>query len=105
MGGILAVGKGSVEPPRLISLRYNGAGENGPTVAFVGKGVTFDSGGISIKPSQAMHQMKYGMSGAAAVLGALDAIAQLKPRVNVIGTVASAENLPDAAAYKPGDVI
>jgi leucyl aminopeptidase len=105
MGGILAVSQGSVQPPRLISLSYNGAGKGGPTLALVGKGVTFDSGGISIKPSAAMHQMKYDMSGAAAVLGALEAIAQLKPKINVLGLVATAENLPDAAAYKPGDVI
>lgn len=105
MGGILAVGKGSAEPPRLVTLTYNGGGKDAPTIALVGKGITFDSGGISIKPSAAMHQMKYDMSGAAAVLGALDAIAQLKPKVNVIGIVVSAENLPDAKAYKPGDVI
>jgi len=105
MGGILAVGQGSVNPPRLISIKYEGGGKGAPLLALVGKGVTFDSGGISIKPSNGMHQMKYDMSGAAAVLGAMEAIAQLKPKINVLGVAAAAENLPDAGAYKPGDVI
>ncbi|MBI2874095.1 MAG: leucyl aminopeptidase [Firmicutes bacterium] len=104
-GAILAVAKGSVQPPRLISLRYQAAGapEN-LTLALVGKGITFDAGGISIKPASKMHEMKMDMAGAAAVLGAMKVVAALKPAVNVIGIVAATENLPSGTAVKPGDI-
>lgn len=115
MGGILAVGKGSDEPPRLIVLEYNphpiplplrerGQGEGRPIV-LAGKGITFDSGGISIKPREGMEAMKYDMSGAAAVLGVMRAVARLKLPISVVGLVAAAENLPSGKALKPGDVI
>jgi leucyl aminopeptidase len=105
-GAILAVARGSDEPARLIVLRY--APEGAPadrTIALVGKGVTFDSGGISIKPSDGMEKMKYDMSGAAAVFGAMRAIAQLQPKVNVIGVTPLVENMPSGRALKPGDVV
>lgn len=104
MGGILSVGKGSDEPPRLIVLEYNLTKGSKPIV-LVGKGITFDSGGISIKPREGLEAMKYDMSGAAAVLGAMRAIALLKLPVAVVGIVAAAENLPSGKALKPGDVI
>lgn len=104
MGAILAVAQGSTQPPKLIILRYRG-GKGKPTIAYIGKGLTFDSGGISIKPSENMRDMKFDMSGGAAVLGALKAIAELKLDVNVLGVVPASENLPDGKAYKPGDVI
>ncbi len=104
MGGILAVGKGSDEPPRLIVLEYN-LTKNSKPIVLVGKGITFDSGGISIKPREGMEAMKYDMSGAAAVLGAMRAIALLKLPIPVAGLVAAAENLPSGKAVKPGDVI
>ncbi|MDH4247774.1 MAG: leucyl aminopeptidase [Deltaproteobacteria bacterium] len=104
MGLLLGVAGGSQQPPRLIVLEYRPAGAKG-TLAFVGKGLTFDSGGISIKPSQAMDEMKFDMCGGAAVLGAMEAIARLKPKVNVIGLVPACENLPDGAAVKPGDIL
>ena len=108
MGAFLAVAQGSVEPPALIVLRYEPATEPEPTqpvIGLVGKGITFDTGGISIKPADNMDKMKYDMAGAAAMLGAMRAIAQLKPAVRVICVVCSAENMPDARAYKPGDVL
>lgn len=105
MGGIIAVSKGSEEEPRFVVMRYNGAGEGAPTIAYVGKGITFDSGGISIKPAERMGHMKYDMAGAATVIAAMKAIARLKIPVNVIGVVPTCENLPDGKAYKPGDVI
>ncbi len=104
MGGILAVGKGSDEPPRLIALEYNLTKDSQPIV-LVGKGITFDSGGISIKPREGLEAMKYDMSGAAAVLGALRAIALLKLPISAVGLIAAAENLPSGKALKPGDVI
>lgn len=104
MGGILGVGGGSDHPPALALMRYRGAGD-GPFLGLVGKGVTFDSGGISIKPSQDMHEMKMDMAGAAAVIGAMRAIAQLKPKVNVLGVIATVENLPSSHSYRPGDVL
>jgi leucyl aminopeptidase len=104
MGGLLGVAQGSTQPPRLIFMRYGGK-EGGPTLALVGKGLTFDSGGISIKPSEGMQDMKYDMSGGAAVIGAMKAIAELKPAINVIGVVPASENMPGGSAYKPGDVI
>ncbi len=104
MGGILGVGGGSDHPPALALMRYRGAGD-GPFLGLVGKGVTFDSGGISIKPAQDMHEMKSDMAGAAAVVGAMRAIARLKPRVNVLGVIACVENLPSSHSYRPGDVL
>ena len=105
MNGILSVGQGSNEDSWLIEMRYNGGGEGAPTIAFVGKGVSFDTGGISIKPAAGMGHMKYDMHGAATVIAAMKAIAQLGPKVNVIGLVPTAENMPDGLAYKPGDVV
>jgi len=104
-GGILAVGQGSAHPPCLIQIEYRGGKANAPTVCLVGKGITFDTGGISLKPSQNMDRMKYDMSGAAAVLGILSAARSLKLPLNVVGVIAAAENMPGPAAYKPGDII
>jgi leucyl aminopeptidase len=104
MGGLLAVGQGSQEEPQLIVLRYDGA-DGSPTIGLVGKGVTFDTGGISIKPSSGMHEMKMDMSGAAAVLEAVIAIAELALPVNVVAVIPATENMPSGTAIKPGDVI
>lgn len=104
MGAILAVGQGSVNPPRMVTLKYNGAND-APYTAFVGKGITFDSGGISIKPDNNMGEMKDDMTGAAVVLGTMQAIAQLKLPCNVIGIMACAENMPSGSAQRPGDVV
>ncbi len=104
-GGLLAVGGGSVHPPRLIVLEYPGRSKRGRTVAVVGKGITFDSGGISIKPSLSMAHMKFDKSGAVAVLGILRAAATLKVPPRVIGVLCCAENLPGGSAYRPGDVV
>jgi len=103
-GALLAVAQGSVQEPRFIVLEYRGAGDAAPVV-LVGKGITFDSGGISIKPAANMEEMKYDMSGAAAVLGTFDVLGRLRPRLNVVGLVPSTENLPSGTAVKPGDVI
>ncbi len=103
MGALLAVAQGSVEDPRFIALEY--AGAEGPPVVLIGKGVSFDTGGISIKPAQGMEDMKYDMSGAAAVLGTFEMLGQLRPKLRVIGLVPSAENMPSASAIKPGDVV
>ncbi|MDD5326952.1 MAG: leucyl aminopeptidase [Phycisphaerae bacterium] len=105
MGGILAVGSGSKSPPRFIVLQYNGAGKSKPTIALVGKAITFDSGGISIKPASKMDEMKLDKSGGIAVLGTMRAVAELKLPVNVIGIIPSAENLPSGTSYRPGDII
>jgi len=119
MGGILAVGGGSANTPRLIVLDHHPRSKPGkkgtkrkaesarrlPTVCLVGKGITFDSGGVSIKPSAAMDEMKHDMSGAAAVIGALRACALLKLPIRVVGVIAAAENLPSSTAYRPGDVV
>jgi leucyl aminopeptidase len=106
MGAFAAVAQGSEEPPALIVLRYEPEGvTDGPILGLVGKGITFDTGGISIKPSEKMELMKYDMAGSAAMLGAMRAIALLKPKVRVIAVVCSAENMPDGKAYKPGDVV
>lgn len=104
MNAILAVGKGSENPPRMIALKYNGAG-NAPYTAFVGKGVTFDSGGISIKPDDNMGEMKDDMTGAAAVLGAIRAVAALRLKCNIIAVLACVENMPDGRAQRPGDIV
>jgi leucyl aminopeptidase len=103
MGALLAVAQGSVEEPRFIVLEYKGA--EGAPIVLVGKGVTFDTGGISIKPAQNMEDMKYDMSGAAAVLGTFEVLGRLKPAAHVIGIIPSTENMPSGTAVKPGDVI
>jgi leucyl aminopeptidase len=104
-GSLLAVAKGSNREPRLVTLRYQGAGAKDPLLALVGKGVTFDSGGLSLKPSESMLTMKCDMSGAATVLGAMQAIARLKLPVNVVGLMGLVENMTGPAAYKLGDVL
>jgi len=105
MGALLSVTAGSVEPAKLIVLHYKGAAKSKAPIALVGKGVTFDSGGISLKPGPAMDEMKFDMCGAAAVLGCMKAIANLKPAINVIGVVPACENMPSGIATKPGDVV
>jgi len=107
MGALLGVAQGSVEPPALIIVRYqpNGAPEDSPHLALIGKGVTFDSGGISIKPSEGMEKMKYDMAGGAAVLGAMRALAQLKPSIPVTALVPAVENMPGGRAQRPGDIV
>ncbi len=105
MGAFWSVSQGSAEPPALIVLRYEPEGvKDGPVLGLVGKGITFDTGGISLKPAENMEKMKYDMAGGAAMLGAMRAIALLKPKVRVIGIVCAAENMPDGKAQKPGDV-
>jgi leucyl aminopeptidase len=105
MGAFWSVSQGSEEPPALIVLKYQPEGvKDGPVLGLVGKGITFDSGGISIKPGENMEKMKYDMAGGAAMLGAMRAIALLKPKVRVICIVCAAENMPDGKAQKPGDV-
>jgi len=103
-GMLLGVARGSRTPPKLIVLEHRPPRAKG-TLAFVGKGITFDSGGISLKPGQAMDEMKFDMCGAAAVLGAMDAIGAAKPAVNVVGVVPACENLPGGEALKPGDIL
>lgn len=105
MGALLAVSQGSQEPPRFIDLRYQGGHPDEAPIVLVGKGITFDSGGLSIKPANAMDEMKYDMAGAATVLGVLHASALLKLPVNIAGLIASAENMPSGEAVKPGDII
>jgi leucyl aminopeptidase len=105
MGALLAVARGSDEPAKMIVMRYAGGRKTGPMLALVGKGITFDSGGISIKPAQNMEMMKSDMGGGAAVVGAMLAIAELKPKINVIGIVPTTENMPSGKAIKPGDVV
>ncbi|HLH62216.1 MAG TPA: leucyl aminopeptidase [Ktedonobacteraceae bacterium] len=105
MGGLLAVSQGSVEPPKFIILRYKGDPGNPKGMALAGKGITFDSGGISIKPAERMHEMKGDMAGAAAVIAAMQIIATLKPPINVTALVSTTENMPGGSAYRPGDII
>ena len=105
LNALLSVGKGSHEPPQLCVVRYQGGDTQSPTIALVGKGMTFDSGGISLKDPDGMQYMKYDMAGGAAVLGALRIIGELKPKINVLGIVTAAENLPGGGAQKPGDVV
>jgi leucyl aminopeptidase len=105
MGALLGVAQGSCQPPKFIVLKYKGSGSDGVDLALVGKGVTFDSGGISIKPSAKMDEMKDDMSGGAAVMAAISAIARLKPKINVVAVVPAVENLPSGSAIKPGDVL
>jgi len=102
---LLSVGSGSEEPSKLITIKYNGASKSDKPIVLVGKGITFDTGGISIKPSNAMDEMKYDMCGAASVLGTIKAISELNIKINVVGIIASAENMPSGSATNPGDVV
>jgi leucyl aminopeptidase len=105
MGALLGVAKGSSQPPKLILLNYKGGDPSKKAIGIVGKGITFDSGGISIKPSDKMGDMKGDMAGGAAVIATMRAIGEMKPKINVTGIVPATENLPDGAALKPGDVV
>jgi leucyl aminopeptidase len=105
MGSLLSVARGSREPPKLIILEYRGRRDRARPVALVGKGVTFDSGGISIKPAAAMDEMKFDMSGAAAVLGTVAAVAQMKLETNLVAAIPATENLPGGNASRPGDIV
>ena len=105
MGSFMAVAQGSIEPLRFIVMQYKGGAASQAPVVLVGKGITFDTGGISLKPGAEMDEMKYDMGGAASVLGAMQAIGELQPKVNVVALIPSCENMPDAAAIKPGDVV
>jgi leucyl aminopeptidase len=104
MGSFLSVARGSAQPPRLIVLKHKGGGKSAPVV-LVGKGITFDSGGISIKPGAAMDEMKFDMCGAASVIGTMRTVAELKLKLNVIGVVAACENMPSGTASRPGDIV
>jgi leucyl aminopeptidase len=105
MGAFLAVARGAAEPLRFIVMHYNGAPAAQAPVVLVGKGITFDTGGISIKPAAEMDEMKYDMCGAASVLGVFKALGELKPAINVVGLIPATENMPDGLAVKPGDVV
>jgi leucyl aminopeptidase len=105
MGSFLAVARGSAEPPKFIVAQWQGASKKQAPIVLVGKGVTFDTGGISLKPAAEMDEMKFDMGGAASVLGTLRALAQLKAKVNVVGLIAATENMPGGRAVKPGDVV
>ena len=105
MGAFLAVAQGSDQPLKFIVLRYHGAAKGEAPVVLVGKGITFDTGGISIKPAAEMDEMKFDMGGAASVLGTLRAVAELKPKINLVGLIAACENMPAGNAVKPGDVV
>ncbi len=105
MGAFMAVAKGSEEPLRFIELRYNGAAKDQAPIVLVGKGITFDTGGISIKPAPEMDEMKFDMCGAASVLGTFRALGELQPAINVVGLIPACENMPDGRSVKPGDVV
>jgi len=105
MGSFLSVTRGSAEPPRLIVLEYNGGKPKSAPIALVGKGITFDTGGISLKPPAAMDEMKYDMCGAATVLGVFKAVAALKLPINLVGVIPTCENMPSGTATKPGDIV
>jgi len=105
MGSFMAVAQGSAEPLRFIVLRYDGAAKTQAPTVLVGKGITFDTGGISIKPAAEMDEMKFDMCGAASVLGVFRSLADLQPTINVIGLIPACENMPDGRAIKPGDVV
>ena len=105
MGTLLSVARGSVEPPKLIVLEYNGGPKAQKPVALVGKGVTFDTGGISLKPGAEMDEMKFDMSGAGSVLGTLKAIGEMRLKINVVGIIPATENMPSGRATKPGDIV
>src|SRR3546814_562454 len=105
MGALLGVNQGSRREPRLLALKWSGAGAGDPALALVGKGVTFDTGGISIKPAGGMEDMKWDMGGAGAVVGTMKALALRKAKANVIGVCGLVENMPDGNAQRPGDVV
>lgn len=105
MGSFLSVAQGSAQPPKFIVLRYTGDPSSKELLALVGKGITFDSGGISIKPADRMEEMKYDMSGGAGVIAAMTALGKLKPKINVVGLVPATENMPGGKATKPGDIV
>ncbi len=105
MGAFLAVAQGSEQPPKFIVMHYQGGAKGAAPVVLVGKGITFDTGGISIKPAAEMDEMKFDMGGAASVMGTLRAVAGLKAKVNLIGVIPACENMPDGRAVKPGDVV
>jgi leucyl aminopeptidase len=105
MSALLAVGQGSVNGPRLIILNYEGKNEDSRPIVLVGKGITFDTGGISLKPALNMEQMKYDMGGAASVIGAFEACASMQLAINLVCVIAAAENMPDGGSYRPGDVL
>lgn len=105
MNSLLAVGKGSTQPPRLIVMEYRGGGKDDKPHVLVGKGITFDTGGISLKPGAGMDEMKYDMGGSAAVFGAMQVLAETKPKINVVAVIAAAENMPDGNATRPGDIV
>jgi len=105
MGGLAGVSRGSSEEPKFILLEYHGASEEDKPVVFVGKGLTFDTGGISLKPGAGMEEMKYDMLGAAAVLGIMKAIALLRPAINAVAAIPSTDNMPDGRSVKPGDIL
>lgn len=104
-GGIMAVGKGSDNDPRFITLEYGSPSAGTPTICIVGKGITFDSGGLSLKPADAMETMKCDMAGAAAVLGAVQVAAELKLPLHIVGLISAAENMPSSDSYRPGDIV
>ncbi|MBE0486889.1 leucyl aminopeptidase [Marinobacter sp.] len=105
MNTILAVGKGSKQPPRLIVMEYRGGKTKDKPYVLVGKGITFDTGGISLKPGEGMDEMKYDMGGSASVFGTMKVLAETKPKINVVAVIAAAENMPDGGATRPGDII
>lgn len=105
MGSLLSVSAGSDQPAKLIVLEYRAGRKNDAPVALVGKGITFDTGGISLKPGAGMDEMKYDMGGAASVLGAFQTLLELKPKINVVGVIAASENMPSGTATKPGDIV
>ena len=105
MGSFAAVARGSSEELRFMVLHYSGAAKTEAPVVLVGKGITFDTGGISIKPAAEMDEMKFDMCGAASVLGVFRTLADLKPNINVVGLIPACENMPDGRAIKPGDVV
>jgi leucyl aminopeptidase len=105
MGAFMAVARASHEPPKLIVLRYNGGAKSARPIALVGKGITFDTGGISLKPAGEMDEMKFDMSGAGSVLGAIRALAGMKAPLNVVGVIPTCENMPGGQATKPGDIV
>lgn len=105
MNTILAVGKGSKQPPRLIVMEYRGGKAKDKPYVLVGKGITFDTGGISLKPGEGMDEMKYDMGGSASVFGTMKVLAETKPKINVVAVIAAAENMPDGGASRPGDIV
>jgi leucyl aminopeptidase len=105
MGSLLSVSAGSDQPAKLIVLEYRGGSKNDTPIALVGKGITFDTGGISLKPGAGMDEMKYDMCGAASVLGVFQTLIELQPSINVVGVVAASENMPSGKATKPGDIV